>query len=62
MLCYFVCFGDIVFVDDFGYYLLFGKLKLSGVNIVGVLCEIDGFDVVKLVEYIVVYWLKLFFM
>lgn len=61
VLRYFVRPGDTVLVDDPGYYPLFGKLKLSGANIVGVPREIDGPDVAKLAEHIAAYRPKLFF-
>ncbi|WP_321788037.1 MULTISPECIES: aminotransferase-like domain-containing protein [Paraburkholderia] len=61
VLRYFVQPGDTVLVDDPGYYPLFGKLKLSGANIVGVPREIDGPNVLKLEELIVALRPKLFF-
>lgn len=58
---YFVRPGDTVLVDDPGYYPLFGKLKLSGVNIVGVPREVDGPNIRKLEELLRTYRPKLFF-
>ncbi len=45
---YFVRASDTVLVDDPGYYALFGKLKLSGANIVGVPRGVDGPDIAAL--------------
>jgi DNA-binding transcriptional MocR family regulator len=61
VLRYFVRPGDTVLVDDPGYYTLFGKLKLSGANIVGVPREIDGPNIGKLEEHLLAYKPKLFF-
>ncbi|RKP47162.1 PLP-dependent aminotransferase family protein [Pararobbsia silviterrae] len=61
VLRYFVQPGDTVLVDDPGYYTLFGKLKLSGANIVGVQREIDGPNIRQLEEHLVTYRPKLFF-
>ncbi|MFT4435399.1 PLP-dependent aminotransferase family protein [Caballeronia sp. 15715] len=61
VLRYFVRPGDTVLVDDPGYYPLFGKLKLSGANMVGVPREIDGPDIAVLEEHLKTYRPKLFF-
>jgi DNA-binding transcriptional MocR family regulator len=61
VLRYFVRPGDTVLVDDPGYYPLFGKLKLSGANIVGVPREVDGPNIGKLEEHLAAYRPKLFF-
>lgn len=58
---YFVRPGDAVLVDDPGYYALFGKLKLSGANIVGVPRGIDGPDIAALEEKLKTHRPKLFF-
>jgi DNA-binding transcriptional MocR family regulator len=58
---YFVKLGDTVLVDDPGYYPLFGKLKLSGANIVGVPREVDGPNIAKLEELLLKHRPKLFF-
>jgi DNA-binding transcriptional MocR family regulator len=58
---YFVRSGDTVLVDDPGYYPLFGKLKLSGANIVGVPRDVDGPNIAKLEELLGKHRPKLFF-
>jgi DNA-binding transcriptional MocR family regulator len=58
---YYVRPGDTVLVDDPGYYPLFGKLKLSGANIVGVPRDVDGPNILKLEEHLTTYRPKLFF-
>ncbi|MFL9883750.1 PLP-dependent aminotransferase family protein [Paraburkholderia agricolaris] len=58
---YYVRPGDTVLVDDPGYYPLFGKLKLSGANIVGVPRDVDGPNILKLEEHLAAYRPKLFF-
>ena len=45
---YFVPPGATVLVDEPGYYLLFGKLKLAGVRVIGVPRLADGPDLVAL--------------
>ncbi|KAF1020874.1 MAG: HTH-type transcriptional regulator NorG [Paracidovorax wautersii] len=45
---YFVPPGATVLVDEPGYYLLFGKLKLAGVRVIGVPRLADGPDVAAL--------------
>ncbi len=40
--------GDTVFVDSPGYYPLFGKLKLAGVNVIGIRREADGPSIAEL--------------
>lgn len=61
VLRYFVRPGDTVLVDDPGYYPLFGKLKLSGANIVGVPREVDGPSIGQLEAHLIAYRPKLFF-
>ncbi|KVF25237.1 GntR family transcriptional regulator [Burkholderia vietnamiensis] len=61
VLRYFVRPGDTVLVDDPGYYPLFGKLKLSGANIVGVQREVDGPNIRQLEEHLMAYRPRLFF-
>lgn len=61
VLRYFVRPGDAVLVDDPGYYPLFGKLKLSGANIIGVPREVDGPNVAELERCMVEHRPKLFF-
>ena len=61
VLRYFVRAGDTVLVDDPGYYALFGKLKLSGVNIVGVPRLIDGPDIAALEHGLKAHRPRLFF-
>ncbi|MDR5761421.1 PLP-dependent aminotransferase family protein [Caballeronia sp. LZ035] len=58
---YFVRAGDTVLVDDPGYYALFGKLKLSGANIVGVPRGVDGPDIEALEDRLRTHRPKLFF-
>ncbi len=58
---YFVRSGDTVVVDDPGYYPLFGKLKLSAANIVGVPRRVDGPDIEVLEELFKNHRPKLFF-
>jgi DNA-binding transcriptional MocR family regulator len=58
---YFVRAGDTVLVDDPGYYALFGKLKLSGANIVGVPRGVDGPDIAALEERLKTHRPRLFF-
>lgn len=58
---YFVKSGDTVLVDDPGYYPLFGKLKLSGANIVGVPREVDGPNIAILDALLGKHRPKLFF-
>lgn len=61
VLRYFVRAGDTVLVDDPGYYALFGKIKLSRANIVGVPRGIDGPDIAALEESLKVHRPRLFF-
>ncbi|MBW0448488.1 PLP-dependent aminotransferase family protein [bacterium M00.F.Ca.ET.228.01.1.1] len=61
VLRYFVRPGDAVLVDDPGYYPLFGKLKLSGANIIGVPREVDGPNLAELERCMVEHRPKLFF-
>lgn len=58
---YFVRSGDTVLVDDPGYYPLFGKLKLSGADIVGVPRDVDGPNIAILEELLGKHRPKLFF-
>lgn len=61
VLRYFVRPGDTVLVDDPGYYTLFGKIKLSGANMVGVPRMVDGPDIGALEELLKTHRPKLFF-
>ncbi|MBW9102669.1 PLP-dependent aminotransferase family protein [Paraburkholderia phenoliruptrix] len=61
VLRYFVRPGDAVLVDDPGYYPLFGKLKLSAANIIGVPREVDGPNLAELERCMVEHRPKLFF-
>jgi len=61
VLRYFVRPGDAVLVDDPGYYPLFGKLKLSGANIIGVPREVDGPNLAELERCMIEHRPKLFF-
>lgn len=58
---YFVPPGAVVLVDDPGYYLLFGKLKLAGARIVGVPRGPDGPDVAELERLLLLHRPRLFF-
>ena len=58
---YFVPPGAVVLVDDPGYYLLHGKLKLAGALILGVPREPDGPDLVALEQLLVTHKPRLFF-
>ncbi len=58
---YFVPPGATVLVDDPGYYLLFGKLKLAGARIIGVPRQHDGPDLVALEQLLVQHRPRLFF-
>lgn len=58
---YFVPPGATVLVDDPGYYLLFGKLKLVGARIVGVPREPDGPNLTALEQLLVEHRPRLFF-
>ncbi len=58
---YFVPPGGTVLVDDPGYYLLFGKLKLAGARIVGVPRLPDGPDLAALEQLLVTLKPRLFF-
>ncbi|MEH3143905.1 MAG: PLP-dependent aminotransferase family protein [Methylobacterium frigidaeris] len=53
--------GDTVFVDDPGYYPLFGKLRLAKARIVGVRREADGPDLDDLSAKLAQHRPKLFF-
>ncbi|MGE5147698.1 MAG: PLP-dependent aminotransferase family protein [Candidatus Eiseniibacteriota bacterium] len=53
--------GDVVLVDDPGYYNLFGNLRLQGVRLVGVPRTADGPDVDALEAMAAEYQPKLFF-
>lgn len=61
VLRYFVRPGDVVLVDSPGYYPLFGKLKLSGANIIGVPREVDGPNLAELERCMKEHRPKLFF-
>jgi DNA-binding transcriptional MocR family regulator len=54
-------FGDVALVDEPGYYPLYGKLQLHGVNIVGVRRNADGPDVGELERLIKATGARLFF-
>jgi len=58
---YFVPPGATVLVDDPGYYLLFGKLKLANAKIIGVPRLADGPDLEALEQLMTVYKPRLFF-
>lgn len=58
---YFVPPGGTVFVDDPGYYPLFGKLKLAGARMVGVPRRADGPDLAALEELLARHRPQLFF-
>ncbi|MBB3809719.1 PLP-dependent aminotransferase family protein [Pseudochelatococcus contaminans] len=53
--------GDVVFVDDPGYYPLFAKLTLARVTIVGIRRAMDGPDLDDLARKLGAYRPKLFF-
>ena len=53
--------GDVVFVDDPGYYPLFGKLKLAKVQTIGVRRNLDGPDLEDLKAKLAVHDPKFFF-
>ena len=58
---YFIPPGAVVLVDDPGYYLLHGKLKLAGARIVGVPRMPDGPDLVALEQLLITHKPRLFF-
>lgn len=58
---YFVPPGGAVLVDDPGYYLLHGKLKLAGARILGVPREADGPDLAALEQLLITHKPRLFF-
>ena len=58
---YFVPPGATVLVDEPGYYLLFGKLKLAGVRVIGVPRLSDGPDLEALEKILVTERPRLFF-
>lgn len=58
---YFVPPGGAVLVDDPGYYLLHGKLKLAGARVLGVPREPDGPDLATLEQLLVAHKPRLFF-
>ena len=58
---YFVPPGATVFVDEPGYYLLFGKLKLASARIVGVPRRADGPDLEALEALLLAHKPRLFF-
>ena len=53
--------GDTAFVDDPGYYNLFGFLRQNGIRLVGVPRLIDGPDIAKLRELLAEHRPKVFF-
>lgn len=61
IISYFIKPGDVVLVDDPGYYPLFGKLKLHGAEIVGIPRRKDGPDVTALESELARHRPKLFF-
>lgn len=61
VLRYFTRPGDSVLVDDPGYYVLFGKLKLSGVKMLGVPRRVDGPDIEALGNLLKQHRPRLFF-
>lgn len=58
---YFVPPGATVLVDEPGYYLLFGKLKLAGARVIGVPRQTDGPDLVALERILATERPRLFF-
>jgi DNA-binding transcriptional MocR family regulator len=54
-------FGDVALVDEPGYYPLYGKLQLHGVNIVGVRRNPDGPDIGELERLIKATGARIFF-
>jgi len=58
---YYVRPGDTVFVDDPGYFILYGTLKSYGAKIVGVPWNNDGPDTTKLEQLLKAHKPKLFF-
>ena len=58
---YFVPPGATVLVDDPGYYLLFGKLKLADAKIIGVPRLADGPDIEALEQLMAIHKPRLFF-
>lgn len=58
---YFVPPGATVLVDDPGYYLLFGKLKLADARIIGVPRQADGPDLEVLEQMLIEHKPRLFF-
>lgn len=61
VLRYFIRPGDTVLVDDPGYYALFGKIRLSGAQMVGVPRGVDGPDIDALTLLLKQHRPKLFF-
>jgi DNA-binding transcriptional MocR family regulator len=61
IVSYFVKPGDVVLVDDPGYYPLFGKLKLHGAEIIGIPRQKDGPDVAAFEAQLAKHRPKLFF-
>lgn len=53
--------GDTVFVDDPGYYPLFGKLRLSRATVIGIRRNADGPDLADLAAKLALHQPKLFF-
>ncbi|MES3002457.1 MAG: PLP-dependent aminotransferase family protein [Pseudomonadota bacterium] len=61
LIRYFIPSGECVFVDEPGYYPLFGKLKLAGADIVGIPRRGDGPDVQALERSLRIKKPRLFF-
>lgn len=61
LVCMLFKLGDVVVVENFGYYNLFNLLKFYGVKMFGVLCICYGLDIVVLEMIFCVYKLKFFF-
>lgn len=53
--------GDVALVDEPGYYPLYGKLRLHGVDVVGVAREADGPDIAMFEQLVAATAAKVFF-
>jgi DNA-binding transcriptional MocR family regulator len=58
---YLLCSGDTAFVDDPGYYNLFGFLRQSGIRLVGVPRNVDGPDITAMQQLLTQHRPKAFF-